>query len=60
MRRAILIAVLVLIVRDASGVAAVLFVPETCAIGASESVPGVVAPCFADDAVSRAAGPDVQ
>jgi hypothetical protein len=36
MRRALLIAVLVLLVGDASGVTA-LFVPEACAVGTSES-----------------------
>ena len=38
MRRAVLVAVLVLLVGDASGVTA-LFVPEACAIDTSESTP---------------------
>jgi hypothetical protein len=45
MRRALLIAVLVLLIGDASGVSS-LFVPEACAIGTIESVPDSGCPAF--------------
>src|SRR5262245_43632390 len=45
MRRALLIAVLVLLVGDASGLTS-LFVPEACAIGASDSAPDSGCPAF--------------
>jgi len=45
MRRALLIAVLALLVADASGFSS-LFVPETCAIGVNESSPDTGCPAF--------------
>jgi len=45
MRRALLIAVLALLVADASGFSSLL-VPETCAIGVNESSPDTGCPAF--------------